>query len=603
MNTRDDWLDKRIPQSRYSSNGDMALVSNAFLTEELTKYLDLIQHLAINSDRIPLVRGDHGVGKSTLLSLLVQQAPANWIIHTIHATPMLQPEQLANEIRHRFSSKQERIKDDDQLVRRFTELRRKGQLPVVIIDDTEQLPVSALQELFNIFSRSSDQISGLSLVLCATPLIDNLLEKTRLPLVTEKIQTLNLTPLNRIQTEKFIYHLLTVQAIKPNASISEVKIEKIFLSGGGLPEKIFQQVEEILRPKITAPAVLTEWRAFLPRLLSDASRPALIAGVILSMLLLLTLVYEEEINSVFVSDANSDRQTGGAGSENRLIVPLIISDQPMKVERNLSAQTSDIERAEASNAAIKSDESQESDPLLKFTDTAENDVMVAETINLPLLATLTPTDEPETDTPAQPQQPKSQVIANKTETSKSSEQLRQEEKFPDSATNPIKTMGAEVIPDQNAQPQPQPTSIKKIESSIPAPVTELGQSVKGAQKDSPEPNSVITKKKTKSPSRVSDASIKGEQWLLKQSPNSYTLQLIGLGDEQSATDFIRRYKLERNATYFKTKLNGRPWFPVLYGIYTDRERAIVASSQLPADLKKKGPWPRSLASVQQAIKE
>ncbi|MCB1753839.1 MAG: SPOR domain-containing protein, partial [Gammaproteobacteria bacterium] len=57
-----------------------------------------------------------------------------------------------------------------------------------------------------------------------------------------------------------------------------------------------------------------------------------------------------------------------------------------------------------------------------------------------------------------------------------------------------------------------------------------------------------------------------------------------------------------NAAYFRTKSNGRPWFPVLYGLYPSRSAAVAARAKLPGKLATKDVWPRSMASVHQAIK-
>ena len=84
---------------------------------------------------------------------------------------------------------------------------------------------------------------------------------------------------------------------------------------------------------------------------------------------------------------------------------------------------------------------------------------------------------------------------------------------------------------------------------------------------------------------------------------AFVEESIYIGDEQAVAGFIQRHHLQGKAAYFRTKSNGRPWFPVLYGIYPSRSAAVAARAKLPKNLASQGVWPRSLASVQQAIRE
>ena len=105
-----------------------------------------------------------------------------------------------------------------------------------------------------------------------------------------------------------------------------------------------------------------------------------------------------------------------------------------------------------------------------------------------------------------------------------------------------------------------------------------------------------------SPAPVSTPDRNDEAWLLQQRPARFTLQLVGVQDEQSARAFIRQHHLQGAATYFRTSRNGRPWFSVVYGVYANRGEAVAARSRLPRKLAKSGVWPRTLASVQEAIR-
>jgi DamX protein len=93
-----------------------------------------------------------------------------------------------------------------------------------------------------------------------------------------------------------------------------------------------------------------------------------------------------------------------------------------------------------------------------------------------------------------------------------------------------------------------------------------------------------------------------EEWLLRQNPNAYTLQLVALGEEAGISRFLERFSLPGQAAYFRTMRQGKPWFSLLYGVYPDRQAALAARARLPAELQHSDVWPRSLASVQEEIR-
>jgi DamX protein len=93
-----------------------------------------------------------------------------------------------------------------------------------------------------------------------------------------------------------------------------------------------------------------------------------------------------------------------------------------------------------------------------------------------------------------------------------------------------------------------------------------------------------------------------ERWLLQQKPSSYTIQLVGLQDEKGVAKFIQRHSLTGPIAYYRTQRSGKPWYPVLYGVYSTKVRANSARNNLPEAILKSGPWLRSLNAVQKDIR-
>lgn len=91
-------------------------------------------------------------------------------------------------------------------------------------------------------------------------------------------------------------------------------------------------------------------------------------------------------------------------------------------------------------------------------------------------------------------------------------------------------------------------------------------------------------------------------WLLRQPPERFTLQLMADTSEQRARDFIRRHNLD-NLTLFQGYIENRPWFFVVHGDYATQQEAQAAIRNLPASIQNLKPWARSYRVIQRLMTE
>jgi DamX protein len=117
----------------------------------------------------------------------------------------------------------------------------------------------------------------------------------------------------------------------------------------------------------------------------------------------------------------------------------------------------------------------------------------------------------------------------------------------------------------------------------------------------PEPTPSGLPKATR-PEPQTDA-LRREAWLLKQSPQAYTLQVIGLSNAQAIIDFTRQHRFRDPVFYVETQRAGQPWFSLLHGLYPNRDAAVAALASLPEAVRAGGAWPRSVGVLQEEIRK
>ena len=160
------------------------------------------------------------------------------------------------------------------------------------------------------------------------------------------------------------------------------------------------------------------------------------------------------------------------------------------------------------------------------------------------------------------------------------------------APAPIVTEGppakaeVELVPrvaDAPAMPEPlEPAELPEMPAEAPRPVAEPAPAAPPAKSTGTNGNA---------------------DWLLSLPPEGYTLQLLGSRQEKVLRAFVRRHGLESMTAYYRTRHKGGQWYVLLYGLYADRDEASVAVGTLPAAVRKDAPFPRTVQSVQKAIRE
>jgi DamX protein len=94
-----------------------------------------------------------------------------------------------------------------------------------------------------------------------------------------------------------------------------------------------------------------------------------------------------------------------------------------------------------------------------------------------------------------------------------------------------------------------------------------------------------------------------ESWLLDQEASFYTLQVLGVRNEESLLNFVKEHKLllNQNVAYYQTVYKGKQWYPLLYGVYPTKSDAADAVKELPDKIQRSIPWLRKMSAVQKEV--
>ncbi|MES9937101.1 MAG: SPOR domain-containing protein, partial [Sedimenticola sp.] len=532
-----------------------------FSLPELEQRLDLLFHLAENSDRVPLLKAEEGMGKTMMLDQLEQRAQPNWHLCRILADAMLQPEQLIDRIG--WCVQVQKVGNGDALMRRLEDLRNEGGRVIVAVDDAHQLPVSSIITLLRLSEKRSNGEPLVKVMLFARTDIDEHLATPQIQAMNpQALQMLDLPRYERSQGQAFVQHLLAVHGVDDSLVVlNEQKVERLLKQSEGVPAAIEEGVTRLL-----AQADLGDGasRGVGIPLLADLSGPAMVGTGLVLALVLITLLFQEQINSLFDGEEELRQASQELTAPPETVVPL-----------ELPKPTRPGAVPGVSVPVVASREVSEAEPAQPPEEAADS-----------VSAERGPETVPEEGgTPAQ--QPS---------------MAAQEEPAP------VAEKVEDAKPAKPAKPaEPRATEVVSAEMPVAAPVEDKLQPVNAPKKEAAQevakaPQPVKVEPARQVPAKVKEVSLSDEAWLLQQKPTDYTLQLVGLGSEASARKFIKDHGIKGKARVFESSLKGRPWYSVVYGVYGGRSAAVSGREKLPPGIRKTGVWPRSYASIQELIR-
>ena len=284
---QDSWIGDRLPHP-----------SSFFPSTAYNDILERVHRLAEDAEDIALLIGVQGAGKTTLLYRIQSDIPEHWVLCRVDANPMLHPDQLLNRLARciDFPSRDEGLVES--VAAAFCKLRLQGRLPVVMVDDAEQLPISSLMALLRLHEQRAATTPACALILFAQPNIDRILTSHQLHAMgTARFVRLELPRLAHDETGEYVRHFLGMEGVEEELGFSPEQLAALHRESGGLPGKVNELVNRTLRDVIVPrrdplPARFVRWLRRIP------PATALASGAV-ALFLLLTLLFQPQIDSLF----------------------------------------------------------------------------------------------------------------------------------------------------------------------------------------------------------------------------------------------------------------------------------------------------------------
>jgi general secretion pathway protein A len=250
--------------------------------------LAYMKYTVLNRDGFAVVTGEIGSGKTIVLERLLDSLDDSVIVARIHQTQLSEVEFLQHlaivlGIKSPQGNKVELL---EKLNHYLADQGRRGRSVLLVVDESQNLGVSALEEIRLLADGESAQTKVLSVILVGQPELADRLADPRLEQLEQRIRLrFHLRPLSATETSDYIRHRLEIAGWRGGEIFSEEVIEHIHRYTGGVPRLInvlcdtvllaafIEETRDVSVALVDSAVEELQWKPFEERRAAEAGVP------------------------------------------------------------------------------------------------------------------------------------------------------------------------------------------------------------------------------------------------------------------------------------------------------------------------------------------
>ncbi len=219
--------------------------------------LDILLHLTQYGNELVLVAGPPGSGKTTLLQQYLLKALDTWIVARIDARGGIDERKLLQQLFHQMNMDFHGATHSELFERmqhHFATLQHNARQAVLLIDNAEQLTVTALKRVLEMMALTSvEKKPLLRIILFGTRELD---EHFHDPLLGPQVhivrRNVDLLPFSQAHTTHYILHRLSAAGFSADKLFTDAVLQKIHKQSIGWPGEINRLAHNVLIESLPA---------------------------------------------------------------------------------------------------------------------------------------------------------------------------------------------------------------------------------------------------------------------------------------------------------------------------------------------------------------
>lgn len=212
-----------------------------YLSKGHRKALSYLQYGVQEHAGFTLLTGEVGSGKTTLLRDIINRISSDTTLAMVFNT-RVDAQQLIGMINEDFGLSAAG-KDKIQLLRELNDFLlaecSAGRQPIIIIDEAQNLSADSLEEIRLLSNLEADDFKLMQIILVGQPELKQIIAKPSLRQLRQRISiSCHLNPLNREETEEYIFHRLATVGNRDCVTFLDGSFDMIYRFSGGIPRLI-----------------------------------------------------------------------------------------------------------------------------------------------------------------------------------------------------------------------------------------------------------------------------------------------------------------------------------------------------------------------------